>query len=35
MHKKHTAEWAVPLAEYHYKTDRSKFKGGAEGVSEE
>lgn len=35
IHKEHTAEWAVPLAEYHYKTDKSNFKGGAIGVSEE
>ena len=35
VHKEHTAEWAVPLAEFHYKTDRSKFKGGEKGVSEE
>lgn len=35
IHKEYTAKWAVPLAEYHYKTDRSKFKGGEVGVSEE
>lgn len=35
IHKEHTAEWAVPIAEFHYKTDKSKFKGGGEGVSEE
>lgn len=35
IHKKHTAEWAVDLAEFHYKTDKGKFKGGGIGVSEE
>lgn len=35
IHKEHTAEWAILLAEYHYKTDRSKFKGNGIGVSEE
>lgn len=35
VHKEHTAEWAIPLAESHYKTDKSKFKGGAPGVSDE
>ena len=35
IHKEHTAKWAVPLAEFHYRTDKSKFKGGGIGVSEE
>jgi hypothetical protein len=35
IHKEHTAEWAVGLAEFHYKTERSKFKGGGTGVAEE
>jgi hypothetical protein len=35
VHKEHTAKWALPLAESHYKTDKSKFKGGAPGVSDE
>lgn len=35
IHKEHTAKWAVGEAEYQFKTDRSKFKGGGEGVSEE
>ncbi|MCM3098865.1 hypothetical protein [Priestia megaterium] len=35
IHKEHTAEWAVPFAEYHYKIKKSKFKGGGIGVSEE
>lgn len=35
IHKEHTGKWAGPLAEHHYKTDRSKFKGGGVGVSEE
>ncbi|MDA1531116.1 MULTISPECIES: hypothetical protein [Bacillus cereus group] len=35
IHKENTAKWAVPLAEFHYKTDRNKFKGGGIGVSEE
>ncbi|MED4676787.1 hypothetical protein [Bacillus nitratireducens] len=35
IHKEHTAKWALPLAEFQYKTDRSKFKGGEKGVSEE
>ncbi|MCZ2259852.1 hypothetical protein [Sporosarcina sp. G11-34] len=35
IHKEHTAEWAFPLAEFHYKTKRNKFKGGGKGVSEE
>ncbi|PGY11114.1 hypothetical protein [Bacillus sp. AFS031507] len=35
VHKEQTAEWALPLAEYHYKTDRSKFKSDGIGVSEE
>ncbi|WP_404292627.1 hypothetical protein LG276_19850 [Cytobacillus kochii] len=35
VHKEHTAQWALPLAESHYKTDKSKFKGGAPGVSDE
>ncbi|WP_156187049.1 hypothetical protein [Bacillus sp. FJAT-27231] len=35
IHKEDTAKWAVGLAEFHYKTDRSKFKGGGEGVSDE
>ncbi|MEK0224068.1 hypothetical protein [Bacillus proteolyticus] len=35
IHKEHTAKWAVPLAELHYRRDKSKFKGGGVGVSEE
>lgn len=35
IHKEHTAKWAVSEAEYHYKTDHKKFKGGGEGVSGE
>ncbi|MCH4826638.1 hypothetical protein [Planococcus halocryophilus] len=35
IHKKHTAEWAVAEAEFQYRTTKEKFKGGAEGVSEE
>jgi hypothetical protein len=35
IHKEHTAKWAAGEAEYHYKTDRGKFKGGAPGVSDE
>ncbi|MGG3467339.1 hypothetical protein ABES02_07445 [Neobacillus pocheonensis] len=35
IHKEHTAKWAVSEAEYHYKTEYKKFKGGGEGVSEE
>lgn len=35
IHKERTAEWALPLAEFHYKTDKSKFKDGGIGVSEE
>lgn len=35
VHKEHTAGWAISLAESHYKTDKSKFKGGAPGVSDE
>lgn len=35
IHKEHTAEWAIPFAEFHYKTVRKKFKGGGIGVSEE
>ncbi|PEF62032.1 hypothetical protein COJ93_11665 [Bacillus anthracis] len=35
IHKEHTAEWAIGLAESIYKTDRNKFKGGAVGVSDE
>ncbi|MFL0361664.1 hypothetical protein ACH0BF_01430 [Pseudobacillus sp. 179-B 2D1 NHS] len=35
LHKGHTAEWALPLAEFHYKTGKGKFKGGAIGVSDE
>jgi hypothetical protein len=35
IHKEHTAEWAVQLAESHYRTDRKKFKGVGIGVAEE
>jgi hypothetical protein len=35
IHKEHTAEWAIGLAEFHYRTDRRQFIGGGEGVSEE
>ncbi|MFJ7831843.1 hypothetical protein ACQKIC_16180 [Peribacillus sp. NPDC046944] len=35
VHKEQTAVWALPNAEFHYKTDRKKFKGGAAGVSDE
>ncbi|WP_375543394.1 DUF6783 domain-containing protein [Peribacillus frigoritolerans] len=35
VHKEQTAEWAISLAESHYKTDKSKFKDGAPRVSDE
>jgi predicted transcriptional regulator len=35
IHREHTAQWAIPLAEYQYSTDKSKFKGAGIGVSEE
>ncbi|WP_211268367.1 hypothetical protein [Domibacillus aminovorans] len=35
IHKEHTSKWAIRLAEYHYRTDQGKFKGGAVGVSDE
>lgn len=35
IHKEHTAEWAIGEAEYQYKIDRNKFKGGGVGVAEE
>lgn len=35
IHKEFTVEWAVPEAEFSYKTERSKFKGEGIGVSEE
>ncbi|MES9745103.1 hypothetical protein ABWK24_23830 [Priestia megaterium] len=35
IHKEHTAKWAIPFAQYHYKLEKDKFKGGGIGVSEE
>ncbi len=35
VHKEHTVKWAIGEAEYQYKIDRNKFKGGGVGVSEE
>jgi hypothetical protein len=35
IHKKHTGDWAIPLAEFHYRMDKSKFKSGGIGVSDE
>jgi hypothetical protein len=35
IHKEYTAKWAVSEAEFQYKTERKKFKGGGEGASEE
>jgi hypothetical protein len=35
IHKEHTAKWAVSEAEFHYKIEYKKFKGGGKGVSEE
>ena len=35
IHKDNTAQWAIPLAESHYKTVRNEFKGGGKGVSDE
>lgn len=35
IHKEHTAKWAVSVAEFHYKIEYKKFKGGGEGISEE
>lgn len=35
VHKEQTAECAILLAESHYKTDKSKFKGGVPRVSYE
>lgn len=35
IHKEHTANWAIGEAEYRYRTERDKFKGGGEGVAEE
>lgn len=33
IHKEHTAEWAAPLAQYHYKIDDiKKFKGEGKGI---
>ncbi|WP_163529265.1 hypothetical protein [Halobacillus ihumii] len=35
VHKEHTAAWGLQEAEFTYKTDKSNFKGGNVGVSEE
>ncbi|MBS4213237.1 hypothetical protein [Neobacillus rhizophilus] len=35
IHKEHTVKWAASEAEFHYKTEYKKFKGGRDGVSEE
>lgn len=35
IHREHTPEWAASEAEYQYKIDYKKFKGGGIGVSDE